>query len=113
MIYSSFLDVERVKTKFTDDWLNKILEIYRHCEKKRQLPPDQKKDSFMRSLAVQMTLSIQNLTLASMKDFDIFISGLNNPDKLSTRYVCLSKNSKSHSFEFEFIMIFLKGLDLS
>ena len=112
MINSSFLDVERVKTKFTDDWLNKILEIYRHCEKKRQLPPDQKKDSFMRSLAVQMTLSIQNLTLASMKDFDIFISGLNNPDKLSTRYVS-QKNSKFHSFEFEFIMNFLSGLDLS
>ena len=80
-----YQEVERIKTLFTDQWLNKIIEIYRYCEKKRQLPPEQKKESFFRSLGVQMTLQIQNLTLASMKDFDKYVSGLNDPDKDSIR----------------------------
>jgi dynein heavy chain len=87
MFYQDFIyqEIERIKKLFKEQWLNNILDIYRNCEKKKQLPPEMRRESFMRGLSVQMTLSIQSLTLVSMKDFDMFISSLNKKDIASQR----------------------------
>ena len=48
------------------------------CTKKKQLPaPDTRTAaSFLKCLAVQMTLYVQQLTLSSMADFDKFVLSL-------------------------------------
>ena len=53
------------------------------CTKKKQLPaPDTRTAaSFLRCLAVQMTLNVQALTLSSMKDFDKFVLSLDEEVK--------------------------------
>ena len=38
-----------------------------------------------RCLRIQMTISLQNLTLASIKDFDKFVTTLNSPNHNSQR----------------------------
>ena len=87
MAYQDYIyqEVERTKTMFKEKWLNNIHDLYKNCEKKKQLPPEARMSSFLRCLSVQMTLSLQNLTLASMKDFDKFVSSLNNSNISSQR----------------------------
>ena len=66
MIYH---EVERVKKVMKEKWLGDILEIYKVCVKKRQIPAQESRTyaSFFKCLAVQMTLQIQQMTLGSMK----------------------------------------------
>ena len=87
MAYQDYIyqEVERTKTMFREKWLNNIHDLYKNCDKKKQLPPEARMGSFLRCLSVQMTLSLQNLTLASMKDFDKFVSSLNSSNINSQR----------------------------
>ena len=84
MIYH---EVERVKKVMKEKWLGDILEIYKVCVKKRQIPAQESRTyaSFFKCLAVQMTLQIQQMTLCSMKDFDKFVLSLNSKDVDSQR----------------------------
>ena len=77
MIYH---EVERVKKVMKEQWLGDILDIYKVCVKKRQIPAQESRTyaSFFKCLAVQMTLHIQQMTLGSMKDFDKFVLSLNS-----------------------------------
>ena len=71
MIYH---EVERVKKVMKEKWLGDILEIYKVCVKKRQIPAQESRTyaSFFKCLAVQMTLQIQQMTLGSMKVGSLF-----------------------------------------
>ena len=71
--------------------MNNIHDIYKSCEKKKSLPPDGRKESFLRGLSVQMTLAIQNLTLSSMKDFDKFITECNKKTEQRAGFVMTLK----------------------
>lgn len=54
--------------------------LFQVCTKKKQLPAPETRTaaSFLRCLAVQMTLYVQQLTLSSMADFDKFVLSLDD-----------------------------------
>ena len=71
------------------------------CTKKKQLPPPESRTatSFLRCLAVQMTLYVQQLTLSSMADFDKFVLSLDadvkhQPAGWSYQHIYIFKRSK-------------------
>jgi len=62
--------VEAVKKTLKENWLRQLGDIYRACQKRKQLPPESKIPALLRSLSVQMTNQMQSLCLQSMEDFD-------------------------------------------
>ena len=82
-----YQEVERVKKFMKDKWLGDIMDIYKTSIKKRQIPQPETRNyaSFLRCLSVQMTLYVQQMTLGSMNDFDLFILSLNAEDTHNQR----------------------------
>ena len=74
------IEYNLLKTANTLQYVHNCIQV---CTKKKQLPaPDTRTAaSFLRCLAVQMTLNVQSLTLSSMKDFDKFVLSLDEEVK--------------------------------
>ena len=71
-----YQEIERSKKVLKEEWCPAIIEVYKQCQKnkrKKILPPDSRIPAFLNCLGNLMTAHLQELALASIRDFREYV----------------------------------------